>query len=234
MQLVQGAEEVRRDRHRQHVRRHPVRRGGDADRLDRHAAVGLAGREQQGPVRAEPRQRARHRRQGHGQSAGYNPVRRHDASLLPQPARGRRPHRVGGAARAGRRACARRTSGREGTTQGRHARDGRRGRGRHHQKDDYQELAQLRFVSPLPRPATRAGRSKRFLQRKGKDMTMALVGLVGWRGMVGSVLMERMQAEGDFALIEPVFFSHLATPAARRRRMAKNETALQDAHDIER
>ncbi len=34
-----------------------------------------------------------------------------------------------------------------------------------------------------------------------------LVGLVGWRGMVGSVLMDRMQAEGDFALIEPVFFS---------------------------
>ena len=36
---------------------------------------------------------------------------------------------------------------------------------------------------------------------------MALVGLVGWRGMVGSVLLERMQAENDFALIEPVFFS---------------------------
>ncbi|RYF32947.1 MAG: aspartate-semialdehyde dehydrogenase, partial [Comamonadaceae bacterium] len=34
-----------------------------------------------------------------------------------------------------------------------------------------------------------------------------LVGLVGWRGMVGSVLMDRMQAEGDFGLIEPVFFS---------------------------
>lgn len=33
------------------------------------------------------------------------------------------------------------------------------------------------------------------------------VGLVGWRGMVGSVLMERMEAEGDFALIEPYFFS---------------------------
>ncbi len=33
------------------------------------------------------------------------------------------------------------------------------------------------------------------------------VGLVGWRGMVGSVLMERMTAEGDFALIDPVFFS---------------------------
>ena len=33
------------------------------------------------------------------------------------------------------------------------------------------------------------------------------VGLVGWRGMVGSVLMQRMQDEGDFASINPVFFS---------------------------
>jgi aspartate-semialdehyde dehydrogenase len=33
------------------------------------------------------------------------------------------------------------------------------------------------------------------------------VGLVGWRGMVGSVLMERMQAERDFAHFEPVFFT---------------------------
>jgi aspartate-semialdehyde dehydrogenase len=36
---------------------------------------------------------------------------------------------------------------------------------------------------------------------------MKRVGLVGWRGMVGSVLMDRMRAEQDFALIEPVFFS---------------------------
>jgi len=36
---------------------------------------------------------------------------------------------------------------------------------------------------------------------------MKKVGLVGWRGMVGSVLMQRMEAEGDFAHIEPVFFS---------------------------
>ena len=36
---------------------------------------------------------------------------------------------------------------------------------------------------------------------------MKLVGLVGWRGMVGSVLMQRMQEEGDFSHIEPVFFS---------------------------
>ena len=33
------------------------------------------------------------------------------------------------------------------------------------------------------------------------------VGIVGWRGMVGSVLMQRMRAESDFDLIEPVFFS---------------------------
>jgi len=61
---------------------------------------------------------------------------------------------------------------------------------------------------------------------------MALVGLVGWRGMVGSVLMERMQAEGDFALIEPLFFSTSAA-GGKAPAQAKNETTLQDAHDIE-
>jgi len=34
-----------------------------------------------------------------------------------------------------------------------------------------------------------------------------VVGLIGWRGMVGSVLVERMHAERDFDLIDPVFFS---------------------------
>src|SRR5580693_3693110 len=33
------------------------------------------------------------------------------------------------------------------------------------------------------------------------------VGMIGWRGMVGSVLLQRMREEGDFAGIEPVFFS---------------------------
>ena len=36
---------------------------------------------------------------------------------------------------------------------------------------------------------------------------MMRTGFVGWRGMVGSVLMQRMRAEGDFALIDPVFFT---------------------------
>lgn len=60
---------------------------------------------------------------------------------------------------------------------------------------------------------------------------MALVGLVGWRGMVGSVLMDRMQAEGDFALIEPMFFS-TSNAGGAAPAMAKNETKLHDAHDV--
>ena len=59
-----------------------------------------------------------------------------------------------------------------------------------------------------------------------------LVGLVGWRGMVGSVLMDRMQAEGDFDLIEPLFFS-TSNAGGKAPAMAKNETTLQDAFDID-
>jgi aspartate-semialdehyde dehydrogenase len=65
---------------------------------------------------------------------------------------------------------------------------------------------------------------------------MALVGLIGWRGMVGSVLMDRMRAEGDFALIEPMFFSTSnaggALPTAVAG-FAKNESKLFDAFEIE-
>lgn len=63
------------------------------------------------------------------------------------------------------------------------------------------------------------------------NATQPLVGLVGWRGMVGSVLMDRMQAEGDFGLIEPVFFS-TSNAGGKAPAMAKNETVLKDAHDI--
>ena len=61
---------------------------------------------------------------------------------------------------------------------------------------------------------------------------MKLVGLVGWRGMVGSVLMQRMQEENDFAHIEPVFFSTSNTGGVAPV-MAKNEKTLKDANDIE-
>ncbi|WP_138414275.1 aspartate-semialdehyde dehydrogenase [Sinomonas gamaensis] len=62
------------------------------------------------------------------------------------------------------------------------------------------------------------------------------VGFVGWRGMVGSVLMERMQDEGDFASINPVFFS---TSNAGGAAPAFADSAggdpgrLQDAYDVE-
>ncbi len=59
-----------------------------------------------------------------------------------------------------------------------------------------------------------------------------VVGLVGWRGMVGSVLMDRMQAEGDFGLIEPVFFS-TSNAGGKAPAQAKNETTLKDANDID-
>ncbi len=59
-----------------------------------------------------------------------------------------------------------------------------------------------------------------------------LTGLVGWRGMVGSVLIDRMQAEGDFELIEPVFFS-TSNAGGKAPIHAKNETTLKDAFDIE-
>jgi aspartate-semialdehyde dehydrogenase len=61
---------------------------------------------------------------------------------------------------------------------------------------------------------------------------MALTGLVGWRGMVGSVLLDRMTAEGDFDLIEPVFFS-TSNAGGNAPAQAKNETTLKDAYDIE-
>jgi aspartate-semialdehyde dehydrogenase len=63
-------------------------------------------------------------------------------------------------------------------------------------------------------------------------MATNLVGLVGWRGMVGSVLMDRMQQENDFALIEPVFFS-TSNIGGKAPAFAKNETTLQDGYNID-
>ncbi len=59
-----------------------------------------------------------------------------------------------------------------------------------------------------------------------------VVGLVGWRGMVGSVLMDRMQAENDFDLIEPLFFS-TSNAGGAAPAMAKNEKTLKDANDLD-
>ena len=64
-------------------------------------------------------------------------------------------------------------------------------------------------------------------------MSMQKVGLVGWRGMVGSVLMQRMEEEGDFDLIQPVFFTTSQTGKAAPSIGGKEAGLLQDAFDID-
>jgi aspartate-semialdehyde dehydrogenase len=61
---------------------------------------------------------------------------------------------------------------------------------------------------------------------------MKLVGLVGWRGMVGSVLLQRMQEEGDFGHFEPMFFS-TSNAGGKAPNLAKNEPTLKDANNID-
>lgn len=62
---------------------------------------------------------------------------------------------------------------------------------------------------------------------------MKRVGLVGWRGMVGSVLMQRMREENDFADIDPVFFSTSQTGQSAPDVGKEGVPPLQDAFDIE-
>jgi len=57
------------------------------------------------------------------------------------------------------------------------------------------------------------------------------VGFVGWRGMVGSVLMDRMAAEKDFDLSDSVFFSTSSAGGAAPR-VARAEPVLKDAGDL--
>ncbi len=58
------------------------------------------------------------------------------------------------------------------------------------------------------------------------------VGFVGWRGMVGSVLMERMVAEADFDNIEPVFFT-TSNVGGQGPAIGKATEALKDARNVE-
>ncbi|WP_035770050.1 aspartate-semialdehyde dehydrogenase [Arthrobacter castelli] len=66
----------------------------------------------------------------------------------------------------------------------------------------------------------------------GLDSSTPSVGLIGWRGMVGSVLMQRMQDEGDFAHINPVFFS-TSNAGGNAPDFAAGAGKLQDAYDVE-
>ncbi len=61
---------------------------------------------------------------------------------------------------------------------------------------------------------------------------MKKVGLVGWRGMVGSVLMQRMTEEKDFDLIDPVYFSTSAAGGKAPAFGGKEGGSLKDANSI--
>jgi aspartate-semialdehyde dehydrogenase len=61
---------------------------------------------------------------------------------------------------------------------------------------------------------------------------MKRVGLVGWRGMVGSVLMQRMQEERDFELIEPAFFT-TSNVGGSGPKIGRDVPALRDAKSID-
>lgn len=61
---------------------------------------------------------------------------------------------------------------------------------------------------------------------------MRKVGLIGWRGMVGSVLVDRMREEGDFDLIEPLFFS-TSQVGLKAPRIGKDSPAVKDARNVD-
>lgn len=60
---------------------------------------------------------------------------------------------------------------------------------------------------------------------------MMKVGFIGWRGMVGSVLMQRMREENDFALIEPIFFT-TSSPGGKGPNVGRDVPPLKDARNI--
>ena len=61
---------------------------------------------------------------------------------------------------------------------------------------------------------------------------MLRVGLIGWRGMVGSVLMQRMREEKDFDIIDPVFFT-TSNPGGKGPAIGKDVPPLKDAANID-
>ena len=61
---------------------------------------------------------------------------------------------------------------------------------------------------------------------------MLRAGFIGWRGMVGSVLVQRMREEHDFDLIEPVFFT-TSNPGGKGPDVGRDVPPLKDARNID-
>src|SRR6185436_12387499 len=92
----------------------------------------------------------------------------------------------------------------------------------------------VRPGTPVSVGRRRAGPSDNSTERvrsrepgQGRHMN---VGIIGWRGMVGSVLVQRMREERDFDLIDPVFFSTSQAGAAGPE-IGKRTPAVKDAND---
>ena len=80
---------------------------------------------------------------------------------------------------------------------------------------------------------TSAGDCSPFTVYRSRTMgiEMRRVGLVGWRGMVGSVLLQRMQQERDFDHVDPVFFT-TSQVGDEGPAVGKKVSALKDARDL--
>src|SRR5204863_2478501 len=63
-------------------------------------------------------------------------------------------------------------------------------------------------------------------------MAMLRIGIVGWRGMVGSVLVQRMREEKDFDQVEPVFFS-TSQAGGKGPDIGKGATPVASATDVD-
>jgi len=70
------------------------------------------------------------------------------------------------------------------------------------------------------------------IQVFGNKGLIMRVGLVGWRGMVGSVLMQRMKEENDFDTIEPIFFT-TSNVGGKGPDIGKDVPPLKDAKNID-
>jgi aspartate-semialdehyde dehydrogenase len=67
---------------------------------------------------------------------------------------------------------------------------------------------------------------------ESRAKAMMRVGFVGWRGMVGSVLLQRMREERDFELIDPVFFT-TSNAGGKGPDVSRGTAALKDARSID-
>ena len=201
------AEVVRRRRHRQHVRRHPLRRGGDADRLDRHAAVGhrstrTARACTSRATAARPTSPARIWRIRWLQFCPLAMMLRFSLTS-PRPPRGSsaRCRTCSPSGPAHGRYLVRRHE------EGRHAgRWAMRSWPRSPENGHHQAASKLRFVAPAPGPTARGTRIEIENLKAGRTAWNARdwsAGAAWWDPCCSSA----WQAEGDFDLIEPIFFS---------------------------